>query len=710
MRVTAMLPVFAIFAATGAVKADTWTVYPDGTGDFPTIQAAIDAASDGDVIELTDGTFTGNGNRDLSYLGKTITVRSQSGDPEACVIDCQATIGTDEHRAFVFESGEGAGSILEAITITGGRTSYPVDAAGGILITGGSSPTITRCVFTNNESPYGGAVEVDFQSSPVITDCTFRRNIGAVGGGAILIFVDSNPTVTDCTFLENTAGGGAGAVFISHTSNPIFTRCSFRRNVSGDWGGAVAVQQGSLSEFHDCEFVENTSMTGAAVYVRLSAIPSIYTSTFWGNTATNHGVIACDGGDAFFERSIVAFNPSGESFWCDGGGSATLECCDVFGNPDGDWVGCVASQQGVNGNLSADPLFCQERVGDFHLQAGSPCADDPVCGRIGALPAGCQPATASVSGVVTLNLESDHSGVQVEALPDTVKTFTSASGAYSLEALYPGSYTIRVSKEGWSAQEQEILLGPDAAVTDLDFVLTPLDQFEECQALNQAIPEGYAGFGTDIDVDVSGFTVPPRVSGMEVYVDVSHPHTGDLFFGVTHLETSSVAVLLQGSGGDDGSVTGWYPGDFDPVTSLDVFSGEMVEGPWRFWIFDLRSPETSGTLNSWCLRIHFFRDPVGVPSDEMPGVLVLRSGQPNPFVSETTLRFDLPSSQDVRLLVFDSLGRRVARLLSASLEAGPHQVNWQGRDDQGRLLPSGVYFYQLEAGDRALRQKIVVLR
>ena len=77
----------------GLVAAATATIYvvnPEGTGDFPTIQEALDACIDGDIIELTDGTFTGDGNRDIDYLGKAITVRSQSGDPEMCTIDCEA--------------------------------------------------------------------------------------------------------------------------------------------------------------------------------------------------------------------------------------------------------------------------------------------------------------------------------------------------------------------------------------------------------------------------------------------------------------------------------------------------------------------------------------------------------------------------------------------------------------------------------------------
>ena len=78
-----------------------------------TIQAAIDEVVDGDVIELIDGMFTGDGNRDMDYLGKALTIRSQSGDPDLCITPCGAL--AEEHRGFHFHSNEGPGSVLSGI-------------------------------------------------------------------------------------------------------------------------------------------------------------------------------------------------------------------------------------------------------------------------------------------------------------------------------------------------------------------------------------------------------------------------------------------------------------------------------------------------------------------------------------------------------------------------------------------------------------------
>lgn len=82
-----------------AARADIYTVLPDGSGDFPTIQAAITYSSDGDVIILGNGIFTGQGNRDLNCGGRSITIRSGGMDPHLCQILCEGEAG-DPHRGF----------------------------------------------------------------------------------------------------------------------------------------------------------------------------------------------------------------------------------------------------------------------------------------------------------------------------------------------------------------------------------------------------------------------------------------------------------------------------------------------------------------------------------------------------------------------------------------------------------------------------------
>jgi hypothetical protein len=198
----------AVLAFAAAVIAETYVVNPEGTGDFPTIQAAIDAVVDGDVIELADGTFTGEGNRDIDYLGKAITIRSRNGNPSYCIIDCEGS-ETDPHRGFVFDSSEGSSSVLAGITIT------------------------------NGFSPCGGGVRCDY-ASPTIVSCAFLQNSSpeCEGGGA-LFWGGGMASVRHCVFAENTAGLG-GAAASCNGANTTFECCTFIRNTA-DRGGGLRV-------------------------------------------------------------------------------------------------------------------------------------------------------------------------------------------------------------------------------------------------------------------------------------------------------------------------------------------------------------------------------------------------------------------------------------------------------------------------------------
>ena len=84
---------FLILFIPISTAARSWRVEPDGTGDAPTIQAAIDSLYNfgDDVIELVDGVFTGPGNRDLFGGGWSFVIKSQSGDPTSCIIDLQGS-------------------------------------------------------------------------------------------------------------------------------------------------------------------------------------------------------------------------------------------------------------------------------------------------------------------------------------------------------------------------------------------------------------------------------------------------------------------------------------------------------------------------------------------------------------------------------------------------------------------------------------------
>ena len=120
----------------GTASGTTYVIKPDGLGDYPTIQEAVHAATDGDTIELTDGTFTGDGNRDIQVPSRPITICSQTGNFLECLIDCEGSARA-EHRGFHFQTAIGSGDVtLEGIGIMRGYTTV---GGGGIWVDGANT-------------------------------------------------------------------------------------------------------------------------------------------------------------------------------------------------------------------------------------------------------------------------------------------------------------------------------------------------------------------------------------------------------------------------------------------------------------------------------------------------------------------------------------------------------------------------------------------
>lgn len=88
----------------------------------------------------------------------------------------------------------------------------------------------------------------------------------------------------------------------------------------------------------------------------------------------------------------------------------------------------------------------------------------------------------------------------------------------------------------------------------------------------------------------------------------------------------------------------------------------------------------------------------------------LYGNYPNPFNSVSTIRFDLPQASDVSLVVYDILGREVARLVDGYMEAGYHQVQWNGGDRLGGEVPSGIYIAQLMTPEYTNSIKMLLLK
>ena len=93
-----------------------------------------------------------------------------------------------------------------------------------------------------------------------------------------------------------------------------------------------------------------------------------------------------------------------------------------------------------------------------------------------------------------------------------------------------------------------------------------------------------------------------------------------------------------------------------------------------------------------------------------PGPVVLLAPYPNPTRAASTLRFRCPEETNAEMLIVDIRGRLVRRISSGRFAAGLHRMGWDGTDERGRTVASGVYFCRLRVGDKAFQRRIVMVR
>ncbi|MEW6382033.1 MAG: MopE-related protein [bacterium] len=189
--------------------------------DQPTIQDGIDAAATGDIVLVSDGTYTGEGNNDLDFNGKAITVQSENG-PSNCIISCQ-----DSSRGFRFHSKENSDSIVDGFTIKNGSVTF-----GGGIYCYISSPRIINCTITQNRASRSGGGIYCTTASPIIANCVINGNTATRSGGGIYCTASSSPTIVNCTLLENSSINGGG--IYCDSSLPSITNCIFWNDVPNE--------------------------------------------------------------------------------------------------------------------------------------------------------------------------------------------------------------------------------------------------------------------------------------------------------------------------------------------------------------------------------------------------------------------------------------------------------------------------------------------
>ncbi len=175
--------------------------------------------------------------------------------------------------------------------------------------------------------------------------------------------------------------------------------------------------------------------------------------------------------------------------------------------------------------------------------------------------------------------------------------------------------------------------------------------------------------------------------------------------------TIFAGTITRDDGGDRPAIYMSYDGGAFWCKAKDL---GLIPDPWRgvTWISNFDSAGYAYYHNSYAFETYRFNGdfPLDVPEavEETPR---LSAPNPNPFASGTRMEFSVPDlTECVRVAIYDLRGRHVRTVVEGTFEGGTHPVSWDGRDERGRPVSSGVYFARLEVGSETSGQKLLLVK
>jgi parallel beta-helix repeat protein len=346
--------------------------------DQPTIQAAIRAAVNGDTVQVSPGTYLEN----INFLGKAIQVISVQG-PQVTVID-----GNQAGPVVTFNSGEGPQSVLSGFTLQNGKAAVSPALRGGGIRIENSSPTITRNIITNNIAGDGGGGISSSFSSPVIRGNTITNNgqipgwSGGVGGGGVTIVGASAAVLVNNTIAGNSWSASGGGITLFAAGTPTLQNNIIANNSAASRGGGIWMVNYSDASIVQNLITGNSAPVGGGVYWLVPSGnrgPFLINNTISSNDSPQGSGVFADGFDQQVQliNNIVVAALGQNAVVCGNFDASTpsFQFNDVVAPSGSAYAGICSDQTGLNGNISADPLFKDPGTADYHLLPGSSAID-----------------------------------------------------------------------------------------------------------------------------------------------------------------------------------------------------------------------------------------------------------------------------------------------------------------------------------------------
>lgn len=722
---------------------------------FINVQNAINVADEGDTVLLAPGVYSGHGFRNITFLQKNVVLTSENG-PESTVLDFGSD-SVESHRGIFITRGQTRESVIDGLTLRGGSYEY----GGAALICGETSPTIKNCIFVDN---YGSVIDF-WSGSPFFENCTIVRN-KECSPGAIRM-ANSTPIFRNCIIAHNF---GAPAFFFSGSFNqPTIECCVIYGNEGGDWVGAIANwidSSGNISvdprlcdpETYDlhlradspcrpdagsCDLIGALNVgciDGTNPFATAITISPVDSN---GNLTSQSLVISWNYLDTsnttqsgYIVHIVADVGEEGNVFWADTAiGStenkvvynglqlnshATYYCRVKLGNEHGwgPWreltffthldvkfgvpISQPTIQEAINVAFEGDTIVVYDGV-----YTGKMNRNISFLGKSITVRSQHGPAYTIIDAertyqtrVFLFDSEEDNATV--------LDGFTITGGSIADHNTYGGAGVACVSSSPLIRNcvfknNNSLTTHPLGAVGGGASFHWSSAILENCTFINNSAIWGGAIYTASSDITLrrcnivfsdrggallvtnSGTSYVPKIDCTNIYGN----NGGDWTFPFVPYDSFGVSDLSFDPLICDYNRDTYRVNENSPCLPTNNVCGVLI-----------------GAVDSACLST----DITDEPTHFLPNSFSLGQNYPNPFNPLTQIEYSLPRRAHVQISIYNTLGQLVKTVVNSEQTAGIHSVTWDGKDELGRTVSSGIYFYKLSASDFVESKKMLLLK
>ena len=517
----------------------------------------------------------------------------------------------------------------------------------------------------------------------VLEGFTIIRGDATTHGVAILID-NSSPTIRNCIIREHIVDSEFNGVVVIESGDPVFDHCTMEENLPNTLNCGVVWINNGAPVFDECSVINNYALEYTVVM--LGGNPDFLQTIVTGNDAPVAAVVV--GTDAQFTACAINYN-TGHGMWLIGGAPPSfVNYTNIIGNQGAGVVVGANSTEFVGGYIQLN-----QASGIVHVVSGGTQAQAPLLKSSGQSSAAVT-ATTFTNVVISGNVNTTSSGGGVRF--DCATT--------PVEDLQVSYVNCTITGNSSSVDGGGVAICGAAVFADI------LPTFLGCTiALNSA---GGQGGGIYSDVAVGGAAVFIVCDQTILYDNCAGAEGSEAYIGddnYLYIDCSDVNdVGLSGTGlFDINNVTNGTPDFCLPPACL---AGGTTGGDFDLYTSSAAAPENNscnmliGANPVVCVAVGI-GDVPDAPEED-----VLWPPSPNPFNPSTTIRFDVAKAGHVTLAIYDVRGRRVRSLIDANVPPSRHELRWDGTDDGGRPVASGIYFLRIDLPESSQTQKLVLVK